>query len=106
MDAHTLQVGVNRWPLVQIFQSTGDVRQLEKLVSRPDSGGMLTSFSRLVSGCAVTKSMIVPYSIHSETMVKVFKDLFAPVNGNTFGCLNCFHNTTSRQKAWPVVVRT
>ena len=38
MNAHTLQVSMNRWPVVEIFQPTGDIRQLEKLGFIPDSG--------------------------------------------------------------------
>ena len=43
------------------------------------------------------KSMIVPFSIHSEIIIRVCKDLVAPSSGNRFGCLNCFHSTTSWQ---------
>ena len=57
----------------------------------------LTSFNRLVSGHAVTKSMIVPCSIHSEIIIRVCGVLVAPSSGNRFGCLNCFHSTTSWQ---------
>ena len=67
---------------------------------------ILTSFSRLVSGCAVTKSMIVPCSIHSETINSPCKDLVAPTSSNRFGCLNCFHNTSSQQKSYSVFIST
>ena len=67
---------------------------------------MLTSLSRLVSGHAVIKSVIVPCSIQSETIVNVCKDLVAPTSGNRFGCLNCFHSTTSRQKFYSALVST
>ena len=67
-------------------------------------GGTFTSFSRLVSGHAVINSIIVPCSIHSETIIQVCGDLTAPTNGNRFGCLNCFHNTTSQQKLCPTLV--
>jgi len=67
---------------------------------------MLTSFSRLVSGHTVIKSMIVPCSIQSETIIKVCGDLVAPTRGKRFGCLNCFHSTTSRQKFYSTLVST
>jgi hypothetical protein len=57
---------------------------------------MFTSFSRLVWGHAVIKFMIVPFSIHSETIIKVSEDFVAPTNGKRFGCLSCFHRITSR----------
>ena len=69
-------------------------------------GKMLTSFSRLVSGHAATKSMIVPCSIHSETINSLCEDLVAPTNGRRFGCLNCFHSATSRQKFYSPLVST
>ena len=47
-----------------------------------DVGRMLTSFSRLVSGHVVTKFMIVPCSIHSETINNPCEDLVAPTSGN------------------------
>ena len=59
---------------------------------------MLTSFGRFASGNDVINCMIVPCSIHGETIIKSYEDLAAPINGNRFGCLNCFHSTTSRQK--------
>ena len=65
-----------------------------------------TSFSRLVSGHTVMKSMIVPCSIHSETIMKARADFTAPTSGNRFGCLNCFHRTTSRQNFYPALVST
>ena len=65
---------------------------------------MFTSLSRLVPGYTVIKSMIVPCSIQSETIARVREDLTAPISGNRFGCLNCFHSTTSRQKFYPVLV--
>ena len=64
----------------------------------------LTSFNRLVSGDAVTKSMIVPYSIHSETIVMLCEFLVAPSSGNRFGCSNCFHSTTSWQNFYLFLV--
>lgn len=67
---------------------------------------MLASLSRLVSGHAVINSMIVPCSIHSEIIIKVCEDFVAPINGNRFGCLNCFHRTTSRQKLCFALVST
>jgi len=59
---------------------------------------MLTNFGRFVSGNDVINSMTVPCAIHGETIIKSYEDLAAPINGNRFGCLNCFHSTTSRQK--------
>jgi len=59
---------------------------------------MFTSFGRFVSGRDLINSMIVPCSIHWETIIKLCEDLVAPTNGNRFGCLSCFHSTTSRQK--------
>ena len=76
------------WSLLQVF------------------GRMLTSFSRFVPGCATMKSTIVPFSIHSETIIKVSEDLVAPSSGNRFGCLNCFHNTTSWQNFCLTLVST
>jgi len=61
---------------------------------------MLTSLGRFVSGNDVINSMTVPCSIHGETIIKLYEDLAAPINGNRFGCLNCFHSTTSRQKSY------
>ena len=67
---------------------------------------MLASLSRLVSGQAAMKSVIVPCSIQSETIINVCKDLVAPTSVNRFGCLNCFHSTTSRQKFYFALVST
>jgi len=67
---------------------------------------ILTSFDRLVSGHEVINCMIVPCSIHWETIIKLYEDLAAPTNGNRFGCLSCFHITTSRQKSYPAPVST
>jgi len=70
------------------------------------SGETLTSFDRFVSGHEVINCMIVPYSIHWETIIKLYEDFVAPTNGNRFGCLSCFHITTSRQKSYPAPVST
>ena len=67
---------------------------------------MLTSLSRLVSGHAAIKSTIVPCSIQSETIIIFCGDLVAPTSGNRFGCLNCFHSTTSRQKFYSAPIST
>jgi len=67
---------------------------------------MLASLSRLVPGHAATKFAIVPCSIQSETINRARADFFAPINCNRFGCLNCFHRTTSRQNLCPALVRT
>ena len=56
-----------------------------------------TNFDRLAPGDAVTNSMIVPCSI--ETIIRVYEDSVAPSSGNRFGCLNCFHSTTSWQSS-------
>ena len=72
----------------------------------PALDGMLTNSSRLISGHVVIKSMIVPCSIHSETIIKACGDCVAPTNGNRFGCLNRFHTTTSRQKSCPALIST
>ena len=67
---------------------------------------MPTSLSRLVSGNAVTKSMIVPCSIHSETIIRFGGETFAPNSCNRFGCLNCFHMITSRQNSYSTLIST
>lgn len=54
----------------------------------------------------MTKSMIVPCSIHSEIITIVDGVCFAPTNCNRFGCLNCFHRTTSRQNFCPALIST
>ena len=69
-------------------------------------GRILTSFSRFIPGCATIKSMIVPLSIHSEIIIRVSEDLFAPSSGSRFGCLNCFHNTTSWQNLCLTLIST
>lgn len=63
-----------------------------------------TNFNRFVSGCAKMKSMMVPWSIHSEIIIRVCGDFFVPISSSKFGCLNCFHRTTSRQKFYHALV--
>ena len=106
---YALQVYVHGRPVVEIFHPTSDIRQLKSgtngyLLQALDK--MLTSFGRLVSGHATTKSMMVPCSIHSEIVTRVSGEIFAPTNCNTFGCLSCFHRTTSRQNAYPTLIST
>ena len=105
--AHTFQVYVHGRPVVEIFQSTSNIRQLKKRChgcSFQALGKMLTSLSRLASGRATVKSAIVPCSIHSETITRAGGEFFVPTNGNRFGCLNCFHRTTSRKNSCPTLV--
>ena len=99
-STYAFQICMNGRPVMEILQSTSDVCQLRERGQVGGSfgfGGTLTSFSRLVSGNAVTKSMIIPCSIHSETIIRVCEVLVAPSSGNRFECPNCFHSTTSWQ---------
>ena len=99
-STYAFQICVNRRPVMEILQPTSDICQLRERgqVGRYlGASGMLTSFSRFVPGCAKIKSTMVPFSIHSETIIRACGDLAAPSSGNRFGCLNCFHSTTSWQ---------
>ena len=98
-STYAFQISVNGWSVMEVLQSTSDVRQLGERgkVGSLVFEGTLTSFSRLAVGNAVTKSAVVPCSIHSETIVRVCEDLVAPGSGNRFGCLNCFRSATSRR---------
>ena len=102
--AYALQVCVHGRPVVEVFQPAGDISQLKSCVSEHSlkaSSKSFTSLSRLVPGHAVTKSMIVPCSIHSETINMVDGVFFAPTSCSKFGCWNCFHKTTSQQNLCP-----
>ena len=74
-----------------------------QLVLPRASGKILTSFNRFVSGKAFMNSKTVPFSIHSDTTIRVCEVFLAPTNGNRFGCLNCFHRTVSRQNLYPIL---
>ena len=100
---------MHRRPVVEVFQATSNIRQLKKQRRRvfaSSPGGILTSLSLLVAGHTATKSMMVPYSIHSEIITMVDGGFFAPTNRNRFGCLNCFHRTTSQQNFCAALIST
>ena len=57
-----------------------------------------TSLSRSASGCAFTKSLMFPFTIHSDTISNRASVIVTPISGNTFGCRRFFHATTSLQR--------
>ena len=75
-------------PVVEVFQTASDVRQLEKQhqtgIRTKPWAKILTNFNRFVPGRAMMKSVIAPCSIHSETMIIVCGDFFAPTKSNRF----------------------
>ena len=88
VQAYAFQVCMHGRPVVEVFQTASDVRQLEKQyqasIRTKPWAKMPTSFNRFVLGRAMMKSVIAPCSIHSETMIIVCGDFFAPTNGNRF----------------------
>ena len=107
---YAFKVCVHGRPVVEVLQSANNIRQLKKKNANgcvlQALGKILTNLSRLVSGHAMTKSAIVPCSIHSEIITRVGGENFAPTNCNRFGCLSCFHRTTSRQNSYPALIST
>ena len=59
-----------------------------------------TSPNRSASGSAFTNSLMLPLTIHSDTITNRFSDIVTPNSGNTFGWWRVFHATTSLQNLY------
>jgi len=84
---------------MHVFQTTCNINQLDdELVRVPlVSSATRTSSMRFVCRSLSTNSLILPFSIHAETIANRCLLTVTPMSGKIFGCRRCFHATPSRQ---------
>ena len=98
MTAHPFQISVREVETMHIRHTIPNVNQLEVSVKDlRNSNNVRTSLVRFTLGFFRTKSFMLLFSIHSETITSHCPASVTPSSGRMFGCWRCFQATASLQ---------
>ena len=89
-ETYSLEITMNQTLAMHVDQPPSDVHKLQRSghhqqqVEIGTSNEKHTSPNRFASGSAFTKSLMLPLTIHSDTITN-FSDMVTPNSGSTFG---------------------
>ena len=99
--SYPLKIPVYHCLTMYIYQTPGDVFELSEGIVSDGRGHRYewgpTSSNRFASLCALTNSLMFPFTIHSDTIAKWRPPITTPKSGSTLGWRRVVHVTTSLQ---------